>query len=97
MQSIAIGGRTLTRAQGLAVLDDANAKDATKQLAAQLIASKLNVIAGANHSCVDGAIVQGDAFLRTSWIGSDPKGAARDSALAIKNQLDAYNNNGCAS
>ena len=96
VQSIQIGGRTLSRAQGLDVLKDADAKDATRQLAAQLVGAKLNVLAGAGHACVDGAIARGDAFLSTTWIGSNPKGAARDTALAIKDELDAYNNNGCA-
>jgi hypothetical protein len=96
VQSIQIGGRTLSRAQGLVVLKEADAKDATKQLAAQLVGSKLNVLAGAEHACIDGAIARADAFLASSWIGSNPKGAARDAALAIKDQLDAYNNHGCA-
>lgn len=82
---------------------EANAKDATRMLAAQLIAAKLNRLSGASpcfYYCekqvnIDDVISNADAFLTEHPIGSNPQGEDRQTALRLKDILDAYNNIKC--
>lgn len=85
--------------EAIAILGSASGKFAENQLAAQLLAAKLNVAAGASTcSAVTTAITQADALLVTvgyagppsSLIG--PKGAHRAVALSLASTLDNYNN-----
>ena len=77
----------------LARARNAKAKDATHMLAAQLIAAKLNVLNGAYASEeVLEAIDDADAFLTAHPYGSNPRGADRSYALALKDTLDDFNN-----
>ena len=79
----------------------ANAEDATRMLAAQLIVAKLNRLMGTSlHFCfcevsinIDDIISDADTFLIKHPIGSAPKGYDREVALRLKELLDAYNNN----
>ncbi len=106
VDEIDIGNVTYTKEEALTILKEANAKDATKMLAAQLIAAKLNRISGASpwfsHNCncanslsIDDIIEEADTFLTNHSIGSDPRGEDREVALQLKNTLDAYNNSEC--
>jgi len=91
VEEITIGGVTYSKADAIdTILKQANSKDATKMLAAQLVAAKLNVLSGGPLS-IQGVIDDADAFLVEHPYGSDPKGADRDYALSLKDQLDAYN------
>jgi len=93
IESVTIGGITYTKAQAIELLDGANAKDATYKLASHLIAAKLNVASGVSApTSVINAITEADTFLSTHPLGSDPQGADRDYALALKDILDAFNN-----
>ncbi len=91
VDELIVGGVTYTKAEAILILKGANAKDATMMLAAQLIASKLNVFAGGPVDIVP-TIDAADAFLLDNPYGSDPQGDDRDYALSLKDQLDAYNN-----
>jgi YVTN family beta-propeller protein len=71
-------------------------RDASRSLFAQLLAAKLNVTAGAGHSCIDAVIVQTEDFLVAHPYGSNPTGVDRDEAVALQEELDAYNNYGCS-
>ena len=101
VEEIKIGNVTYTKEEALDILWGANARDATKMLAAQLIAAKLNRLAGASASfkywCklvnIDDVISDADAFLIEHPLGSDPQGEDRETALKLKDILDAYNNN----
>ena len=92
MDSITVGGVTYSKAVAIAdILKKANSMDATKMLAAQLIAAKLNLLSD-GPTDIQGIVDDADAFLVTHPLGSNPQGAARDEALALKDQLDSYNN-----
>lgn len=102
MDWVEIGDANHTKDQAIDILDGANAKDATRMLAAQLIASILNRQSG-NCSCfdpcdekihIDDLIDEANSFLRTYPLESDPREDARQEALRLKDLLDAYNN-GC--
>jgi len=100
---IEIGDVNYTREEAIDILEGANAKDATRMLAAQLIAAKLNRLSGAcpdfcycdESVDVDEVIEDADEFLMEYPIGSDPQGEDRRNALQIKDLLDAYNNSKC--
>jgi len=97
-----IGNVTLSKEQALEILKQANARDATRMLAAQLIAAKLNRLSEASpfFDCcrktinIDDVIENADSFLATHHLCSDPRGDARQQALQLKDMLDAYNNSG---
>ena len=100
VEEIEIGNITYTKQEALTILWGANAKDATRMLAAQLIAAKLNRLAGASPSfwhCgklinIDDVISEADSFLMDHPLGSDPRCDDRETALWLKDLLDAYNN-----
>jgi len=102
VDEIEIGSSNYTKEEALEILIGANAKDATRMLAAQLIAAKLNRLAGCRASfdyCnetrnIDEITDDADSFLESYPLGSDPRGDARQEALEIKDLLDAYNNSG---
>jgi len=101
---IKIGDANYTKEEAIDILESANAKDATKMLAAQLIAAKLNRLSevGPNYwYCdesldVDDFIENAEEFLNEYPIGSDPQDEKRQNALQLKDYLDAYNNFKCA-
>jgi uncharacterized repeat protein (TIGR01451 family) len=103
VDQIGIGNLAYTKEEALSILWEASAKDATKMLAAQLIAAKLNRLSGACPNftyCgksvnIDDTIEEADDFLIEFPIGSDPKGDDRLTALYLKSILDAYNNLRC--
>jgi hypothetical protein len=97
---ITLGSYTVdTCAKGLAVLQAASGKYAENQLAAQLLAAKLNVKAGAS-SCqtVSNAISHGDALLtQINYVGPPSQlvgsgNSLRSDVLATASTLDRYNN-----
>lgn len=100
---IEIGNITYTKEDALQILKEANAKDATKMLAAQLIAAKLNRLNGASpcfsycgeHLNIEDIISDADLFLTNHPIGSNPQHEDRQAALHLKDMLDAYNNREC--
>lgn len=100
---IEIGNITYTKEEAIQILREASAKDATKMLAAQLIAAKLNRLNGASpyfyyfgkQINIDEIISDADAFLTDHPIESNPQGEDRQTALHLKDMLDAYNNKDC--
>ena len=100
VEEITVGNVTYTKQEALTILLEANDKDATGMLAAQLIAAKLNRLAGASAcfwSCdkrvdIDDVIADADSFLIDHPLGSDPRCEDRETALWLKDILDAYNN-----
>jgi len=97
---IEIGDINYSKEEAIDILEGANAKDATRMLAAQLMAAKLNRLSGAcqNFRCcdksvdIDEVIEDADGFLMEYPIGSDPQDEERQNALQLKDLLDAYNN-----
>jgi len=99
-EEIEVGNVTYSKEEAISVLIGANAKDATRMLSAQLIAAKLNRLNGASSSFyykdesmnIDGVISDADNFLTKHHLGSNPQGDYRQTALHLKDMLDAYNN-----
>ena len=104
VSEIEIGNVTYTQKEALKILWGANAKDATRMLAAQLIAAKLNRLSGACPTfwlCgesinIDDIISKADDFLTDHPLGSKPIDDDRQLALWLKDVLDAYNNSRCS-
>jgi hypothetical protein len=94
-----IGNETLSKQQLLEILKQASARDATRMLAAQLIAAKLNRLSEASpffhYRCkamnIDDVIENGDLFLAKYHLCCDPRGDTRQQALQLKDILEAYN------
>jgi hypothetical protein len=89
-----------TFAQAKQVFDAANSKNAYNQLAAQLLAAKLNVANGADSSCISATITQADSLLISAGYNgpnttASPSGPLKSTVTSVKNALDAYNNSGC--
>ncbi|HOX24402.1 MAG TPA: hypothetical protein PLL30_01435 [Candidatus Krumholzibacteria bacterium] len=94
VEGLTIGGVAMTRDELMAILWAPVGGDATVILAKHLIAAKLNVIAGGDAGIQD-VIDDADAFLVEHPVGSRPSGADKDEALALKDELVAYNEQGC--
>ncbi len=67
------------------------AEDASLKLARHLTAVLLNLEMG-SHPSIQPVVDEANAFLALHPPGSDPQGADRTLAIAIKDLLDAYNN-----
>ena len=99
---VEVGNTTYSKREGIRILQEANSKDATNMLTAQLITAKLNRRCGAtsifiyNHVEVniDRVIFNANNFLSRYPLGANPRGDARQEALSLKDMLDAYNSNG---
>jgi hypothetical protein len=93
--SLMLGAQTYDAAELDALLSDPARGDASRILAMQLIAAKMNVAAGASSTL---AIAEADAWLAT-YAGRLPldvhaSTAEGQVAVAIASQLDLYNNGG---
>ena len=95
MQTVTIGGVEYSQAEAIDLLGS-NAKDATYKLASHLIAAELNAASAFygtyNPNTVRSYINQANAFLTEHPLGSNPQGADRNYALALKDWLDTFNN-----
>ncbi len=100
---IELGDTNYTQEEAIDLLTSANAKDATHMLAAQLLAAKLNRLTGTCpvfYYCdepvdIDEIIEDADEFLTEHPVGTGPQGETRQTALQLKDWLDAYNNFNC--
>ncbi len=94
MDSITIGKRTLTKLQAILLMRLPEKGDKTKNVFRHLIAAKLNVLAGADDSCIAEDIEAADAWLARYPLCSRVKANSlpwkRISGVIAR--LDAYNN-----
>src|SRR6185436_17919982 len=90
---VVIGGVEYSKNQALTILDYGG-DDAATHLARQLIATKLNLLVGGDPVILP-SVEAADAFLVQYPAGSNPGGAARDQAAALKAPLEAYNTTNC--
>jgi fibro-slime domain-containing protein/uncharacterized repeat protein (TIGR01451 family) len=90
---VVIGGIEYDKSQAMTILGYGGS-DAATHLARQLIATKLNLLVGGDPAIVPAADAA-DAFLVEHPAGSNPGGAARDQAEALKAPLEAYNTTAC--
>ncbi|HZF09362.1 MAG TPA: hypothetical protein VFE33_11280 [Thermoanaerobaculia bacterium] len=94
VDSLVIGDTTYSKAEALRLLFPVAAGDKTSDLVPELIAAKLNTLAGATSSCVAAEIKQADGFLFSFPLGSKLRtsSAAWTEGGGLKAKLEAYNN-----
>ncbi len=87
-----MGGVLYTKAEALDILNWSKGGDATYILAKQLIPAKLNaadyLLVGELQDLIDAA----DAWLVANPLGSKPTGAVKAEGLALKDELESFNN-----
>jgi hypothetical protein len=88
---ITLGCITYTKAQAIAILQRPTKGDNTYAMAAQLIATKLNIAAGTDASCISATVASADAWLCQYPVGSGGKPGWKIGE-PIHNKLDDYNN-----
>ena len=98
VKSLTLGSATYSEAQLLAILGTPPGGDASLILAHQLIAALLNEASGAGQAPIATAVAQAQAWLSANSggkllpYGVSASSAAGAQAVALANQLDAYNN-----
>ncbi|MGB3714096.1 MAG: DUF5666 domain-containing protein [Candidatus Promineifilaceae bacterium] len=88
---LTLGIVTYDQEELLDILRTSPRGDATYILASQLIAAKLNVLAGANTSVISATITAADAWLETYPPDRDPTGPDRQEGVHLAEILDDYN------
>lgn len=94
---ITIGGRTYTRSQAVALFPgntEKKAGDKSRDMFAQLVSAKLNLMIGNDASCISSTISQADAWMAQYPAGSnvDASSAAWTVGGPLHTRLDDYNN-----
>jgi hypothetical protein len=92
--SLTLGCQSYAKAQAIAIMQQTTSGDMTYQLAAQLIAAKLNVgCTSSNSSCVTSAVSSADNWLCSNAIGTKVKAnsAAWKSISSTFDTLTDYN------
>ena len=91
-EEIAVGGVTYSKAEVIVILDTEPGSDATYILAHQLIATKLNLLRGADASALDTTVGDADEWLGDHPpLGSAPSDPDRAQGIALAETLDEYN------
>lgn len=93
VDSLTIGGITRTKQQIISIMSNPNRTDKTRTVFLHVVAAKLNVLAGAEGSCILADIAAADAWLARYPVGSGVKAtsAAWKSIAPVSTRLDAYN------
>jgi hypothetical protein len=77
------------------ILSNSSAKDATDQLAAQLLAARLGSLVPPNDAtCLASTFTAADNLLSTYGYNTNPQGAARQMMLAAASTLAYWNQTG---
>ena len=94
VSSIQIGNKTYTKAQAISLIGTASRGDKTIDLAKQLIAAKLNVLAGNEAGCIISTISAADAWLARypASCGVKASSSAWSQGAPLHEKLDDYNN-----
>jgi hypothetical protein len=95
VDTITIGGVTYTKAEAIAWMDAAEKGDKTLTMFSQLVAAKLNVLAGNEAGCINGTIAAADLWMATYGpVGSGVKASSAAWAIGgpLATTLDDYNN-----
>jgi hypothetical protein len=95
VETITIGGVVYTKAQAIALMQKATKGDKTYNMFEQLVAAKLNVLAGNEASCINGTIAAADLWMATYGpVGSNVKASSAAWAVGgpLATTLDRYNN-----
>ena len=93
VQTLTLGGIVYTKDEAIHILKQPTKGDKTYSMAAQLIATKLNLARGCQASCIGSDVVLADDWLRKYPIGSGRRFPCDWVAGApIHQKLDDYNN-----
>jgi hypothetical protein len=93
VESLTLGTVTYTKAECIRILQTPVRKNGLVALAHQLIAAKLNVLEGANSSCISTYIAQADALIGSRVIPPIGNGKlTTKQASFLNNILDDFNN-----
>jgi len=93
--TITIGGILYTKEEAIAVMQSATKSDKTYNMFEQLVAAKLNVLAGNDASCINATILAADLWMATYGpAGSGVKASSAAWAIGepLATTLDRYNN-----
>ena len=90
-EAITIGGVTSTKAEAIAIMEQAQQGDTTYILASQLIVSALNLLNGADGGAIENAAVDADQWLMDHPLGSELNEEDRQSGFALAETLEGYN------
>ena len=93
VDTITVAGVTYTREEAIRIMSTAPKYDMTYQLFAQIVAAKLNILAGNPSSCIDAAIETAETWLMQHPLGSGVliTSPAWKSIMFIFKDLDNYN------
>ena len=92
IDELTLGDTLYSQNQLLDILNISPEGDASYIVAHQLIATKLNVAAGADGALVESVIIAADQWLVLYPLGSNPEDTAREEGIALEIILDSYNN-----
>ena len=94
VESITIGGIPYTKAEAISWMDKPVKGDKTLTMFKALVAAKLNMLSGADTSCIITTIGAADAWMAAHPVGSvvEASSEAWKSGECLYGMLDAYNN-----
>ena len=90
-EQITIGGVTYSKAEAVEILSTPANGDATYILAYQLIAAKLNILAGADDQDILSTINAADSWLAEIGLGNKPKKNDKKTGIELAGILEKYN------
>lgn len=90
-EEMGIGGVTYSKAEAIAILQAEPGGDATYILAHQLIATKLNLLRGADPSALGTTVDDADGWLVAHPLGTDPADPDGAQGIALAETLEEYN------
>lgn len=88
---ISIGNFKYSQSEAIEILETLPEGDATYVLARHLIATKLNILNGADGTVVASVVVDADAWLTAYPLGTNPSNPERQVGIDLADILDDYN------
>ncbi|MCX9079735.1 MAG: hypothetical protein OIN84_17350, partial [Candidatus Methanoperedens sp.] len=94
VQTIVIGGVTYSKTEAIVLMEKPVAGDKTFTLFPALVSAKLNVLSGADATCISDIIASADSWMAQYPVGSGVTGSssAWDNGEPLYMKLDKYNN-----
>ncbi len=94
VQTIVIGGITYTKAEAIKIMEKPVAGDKTYTLFRALVSAKLNVLSGADATCINDVITAADSWMAKYPVGSGVTGSSSAwyAGEPLYLRLDKYNN-----
>ena len=94
VQTIVIGGRSYSKSEAIMIMEKPVAGDKTYTMFPALVAAKLNVLSGADPTCISSVIAEAEQWMSDNPVGSGVIGSSSEwtSGNPLYLQLDKYNN-----